>query len=135
LGSVFLVKFAIDQNYLGPAVRDSLTFLFGVILVFGGEWLRRRPLQREIAAIRTNYVPLALTASGLIAAFASIYAARTLHGLLGPIPAFTGLALVALIAVGLSLLQGKFVALLGLLGAFVTHGAYCLPRIPLCGLS
>lgn len=120
LGSIFLVKFAIDQNYLGPAVRDSLTFLFGVILVFGGEWLRRRPLQREIAAIRTNYVPLALTASGLIAAFASIYAAHTLHGLLGPIPAFAGLAIVALIAVGLSLLQGKFVALLGLLGAFVT---------------
>jgi uncharacterized membrane protein len=127
LGSIFLVKFAIDQNYLGPAVRDSLTFVLGGVLVVGGEWLRRRPLQRAIAAIRPNYVPLALTASGLIAAFASIYAAHILHGLLGPIPAFAGLAIVALAGVGLSLLQGRFVALLGLLGAFATPALIATP--------
>ena len=82
--------------------------------------MRRRPLQRAIAAIRPNYVPLALTASGLFAAFASIYAAHVFHGLLGPLPALAGLAIVAFVAVGLSLLQGKFVALLGLLGASAT---------------
>ena len=120
LGSIFLVKFAIDQGFLGPAVRDTLTFLLGFALVIGGEWLRRRPLQRAIAAIRPNYVPLALTASGLFAAFASIYAAHVFHGLLGPLPALAGLAIVAFVAVGLSLLQGKFVALLGLLGASAT---------------
>lgn len=120
LGSVFLVKFSIDQGYLGPAVRDSLTFLLGVALIAGGEWLRRKPLQRMIAAIRPNYVPLALTASGLFATFASVYAAHVFHGLLAPFPAFAGLAIVAFAAVGLSLLQGKFVALLGLLGAAST---------------
>ncbi|MFT5181619.1 MAG: putative membrane protein, partial [Alphaproteobacteria bacterium] len=120
LGSVFLVKFSIDQGYLGPAVRDSLTFLLGVALIAGGEWLRRKPLQLMIAAIRPNYVPLALTASGLFAAFASVYAAHVFHGLLAPFPAFVGLAIVAFGAVGLSLLQGKFVALLGLLGAAST---------------
>ena len=120
LGSIFFVKFAIDQGLLGPAVRDSLTFSLGIVLVAGGEWLRRRPLQRAIAAIRPNYVPLALTASGLFAAFASIYAAHVFHGLLPPLPAFAGLAVVAFVAVGLSLLQGKFVALLGLLGAAAT---------------
>lgn len=127
LGTVFLVKFAIDQGFLGPAERDALTFLFGVVLVGGGEWLRRRPPQRAIAAIRPNYVPLALTASGVFAAFASIYAAHILHGLLGPIPAFAGLAIIALTAVGLSLLQGKFVALLGLLGAFATPALIATP--------
>ena len=127
LGSVFLVKYAIDQGYLGPAARDSLTFLLGVSLVVGGEWLRRRPLQRAIAAIGPNYVPLALTASGLFAAFASIYAAHVLHGLLAPLLAFAGLAAIALVAVGLSLLQGRFVALLGLLGAFATPALIATP--------
>ena len=32
LGSIFLVKFAIDRGFLGPAVRDSLTFLLGFAL-------------------------------------------------------------------------------------------------------
>ena len=127
LGAVFFVRFAIDQGYLGPAVRDSLTLLLGVSLVCGGEWLRQRPLQRAIASIRPNYVPLALTSSGLFAAFASIYAAHTLHHLLGPIPAFAELAAVALIGVGLSLLQGKFVAWLGLLGAFATPALVATP--------
>ncbi|NKB48625.1 MAG: DUF2339 domain-containing protein [Alphaproteobacteria bacterium] len=120
LGSVFLVRFAIEQSLLGPAMRDALTFLLGISLIGGGEWLRRKPLQLKIASIRPNYVPLALTASGLFAAFASIYAAHAFHGLVGPIPAFAGLAVVGFVAVGLSLLQGKFVALLGLLGAAVT---------------
>ena len=120
LGSVFLVKFSIEQGWLGPAVRDALTLILGVALISGGEWLRRRPLQRRIAAIRPDYVPLALTASGLFAAFASIYAAHIFHGLIGPFPAFAGLAIVAVAAIGMSLLQGKFVALLGLLGAAAT---------------
>ncbi|NNE84301.1 MAG: DUF2339 domain-containing protein [Alphaproteobacteria bacterium] len=134
LGSIFLVKFAIDQGLLGPAVRDSLTFLLGVALILGGEWLRRSPLQRQIASIRPNYVPLALTASGLFAAFASLYAAHAFHGLIGPIPAFAGLAFVAFVAVGLSLLQGKFVALLGLLGAATTPLLIATPNPSLWAL-
>ena len=120
LGGTFFVKYSIDQGWMQPAVRASLGLIFGVVLAVGGEWLRRRPLQKAIAAVRPDYVPPALTAAGVFTAFASLFAAYGLHGLIGPLPAFIALAAVALLAIGLSLLQGWFVALLGLIGAFLT---------------
>ena len=120
LAGVFLVKYAIDNALLTPAMRVVLGFLLGIALAVGGEILRRKPMQRAIAAVRPNYVPPALTASGLFVAFASVYAAYALYNLLSPLAGFIALAAIALSGVGLSLLQGRFVALMGLLGAFVT---------------
>jgi uncharacterized membrane protein len=120
LAGTFLVKFAIDNGWLGPVERVSLGFALGAILAAGGEWLRRRPLQRAIANLRPDHVPAALTASGLFVAFASLYAAYALYDLMSPPVAFAALAAVAMAAVGLALLQGRLVALLGLLGAFAT---------------
>ena len=120
LGGTFLVKYMIDQGVLSAAARVSLSFAFGAALAFGGEWLRRRPLQRAIARIRPDYVPGALTSSGLFVAFASVYSAYAFYQLIEAPVAFAALAAVALSGVGLALLQGRFVALLGLLGAFAT---------------
>ena len=64
-GGYFLVKFSIEQGLLGPAVRISLASVLGIALVAAGEWLRRRPLERALAAIRPSLVPPALTAAGL----------------------------------------------------------------------
>jgi uncharacterized membrane protein len=120
LAGVFLVKYAVDSELLTPAMRVALGLLLGLSLAAAGEVLRRKPLQRAIAAVRPNHVPPALTASGLFIAFASLYAGYALYNLIAPLVAFGGLALIALLAIGLSLLQGRFVALMGLLGAFVT---------------
>ena len=118
LAGLFFVKYVYDHGWLGPAVRDSIGFAFGVCLAFGGEWLRRRPLQRAVAALRPNYVPPALTAAGVFVAFASVYTAYAFDHLLAPLVAFVALAGIALVAFGLSLLQGWFVALLGLVGGY-----------------
>src|SRR3546814_3091397 len=80
----------------------------------------RRPLQRAIAAIGPNYLPPALTAAGVASAFGSLYAAYGLYGLLPPLAAFLLLALVAFTAFALALLHGPFLAVLALLGGFVT---------------
>jgi uncharacterized membrane protein len=120
LGSVFLVRYSIERGWLGPSVRVAFGLSFGLALMLGGEWLRRQPLQRAIAAARADFVPPALTAAGLFAAFASIYAAYDLYHLLGPLVAFLGLAAIAALGVGLALLQGPFIALLGMAGGFVT---------------
>jgi uncharacterized membrane protein len=120
LGSVFLVKYSIERGWLGPGVRVAFGLAFGLALMLGGEWLRRQPLQRAIAAVRVDFVPPALTAAGLFAAFASIYAAYGLYHLLGPLVAFLGLAAIAALGVGFALLQGPFIALLGMVGGFLT---------------
>jgi len=120
LGSVFLVKYSIERGWLGPAVRVTLGFVFGVVLLLAGEWLRQRPLQRAIAAIRPNYVPPAITSAGLFSAFASTFAAFQLYQLIGAPTAFLTMAALAALGIGLSILQGGMVALLGLLGGFVT---------------
>jgi uncharacterized membrane protein len=134
LAGTFLVKYTIDEGYLGPAARCILGFLLGTTLAVAGEWLRRRPLQRAIAAVRPDYVAPALTASGLFVAFTSVYAAYALYSLLSPLAALLALAAIALIAVGLSLLQGMFVALLGVLGGFVTPALIVTPNPSAWGL-
>ena len=120
LGGAFLVKVSIDRGWLGPGLRVTAGFLFGLACVGAGEWLRRRPLQKAIASLRPDYVPPALAGAGLFVAFASLYAAYGLYGFLGPLAAFLGLAAVALGGIALSLLQGPVIALIGLLGGFAT---------------
>lgn len=128
LAATFLVKHAIDEGWLGPTARVTLGLVLGVALTCFGEWLRRKPFQRAIASVRPNHVPPALTSAGLFAAFASIYAAYALYGLIPPLIAFTGLAAIALVAIALSILQGWVVALLGLLAAFVTPALVVTPQ-------
>lgn len=120
LGGTFLVKYSIDYGWLGPTARVLLGFLIGCALVGGGDWLRRRPDQMAVAALRANYVPPALTAAGLFTGFGSVYAAFGLYDLISPLVAFVLLAALVAAAVALSILQGPFIALLGIIGGFVT---------------
>ncbi len=41
LGGVFLVRFAVEQNLLGPVARICLGLLLAIALLVAGEWLRR----------------------------------------------------------------------------------------------
>src|SRR3546814_18493142 len=70
------LKYTYDHGWLalGPGARCAAGLLFGMTLAAAGEWLRRRPLQRAIAAIGPNYLPPALTAAGVAPAFGSLYA-------------------------------------------------------------
>jgi uncharacterized membrane protein len=119
LGGVFLVRSAIDAGLLGPEVRVVFGFLLGIALALGGEAMRQRWLAAPaLAALAEGFVPAAISAAGVSIAFASIFAAYALHGLLPSLVAFALLALVSLGAVALSLLQGPLIALLGLVGAY-----------------
>ncbi|MDX1400440.1 MAG: DUF2339 domain-containing protein, partial [Kiloniellales bacterium] len=120
LGGGFLVKVSIEIGLLGPALRCSLGALLGLALTLGGEVLRRQPLQIKLAEIAPNHLPPALSAAGIAILFASIYAAYGLYDLIPALVAFLALGVVAFSAVGLALLQGPFIAALGLLGGFLT---------------
>ncbi|MBY6264594.1 DUF2339 domain-containing protein [Azospirillum sp. 412522] len=120
LAAAFFIKLSVDHGWLGPSVRVALGLIAGFGLMVGGEWLRRRPSQRAVAALRPDYVPPALTAAGLFTAFASVYGGFALFDLFAPLVAFALLAALSLVGIGLSLLQGPFIAALGLLAGYVT---------------
>ncbi|MGF7172340.1 DUF2339 domain-containing protein [Azospirillum doebereinerae] len=120
LAAAFFIKLSAELGWLGPSVRIALGLLAGAGLMVGGEWLRRRPEQRFIATLKPDYVPPALTAAGLFTAFASVYGGFALFDLFAPLVAFALLAALAMVGIGLSLLQGPFIAALGLLAGFVT---------------
>lgn len=120
IAGIFLVRYIAEQGWLSPALRCAIGVVFGLALIIAGEAVRRRPLQRAIAALNPDYVPQALTAAGLVTSFGSIYLAYAFYELIPSGWSFAALAGITLAAFALSLAQGGFVALLGLAGAVVT---------------
>ncbi len=120
LGALFLVKHSIDQGYLTPAVRILLAIIMSAALLTGGEWIRRRDVLNNIAGVPGAYIPGVLTAAGIVAAFATIYATYALYHFISPLFAFLLLVLVALGALFASIIHGPTLAAMGLAGAYVT---------------
>jgi uncharacterized membrane protein len=110
LAGVFLVKYTFDQGILTEPVRVVLGVIFGLALLVAGEWLRKRAA--EIAQ--------GVSAAGIAVLFASLLAAVNLYHLIGPLTGFALMAVVTALAIVLSLRHGPFVALLGLVGGFLT---------------
>jgi uncharacterized membrane protein len=92
------------------------------IFVVAGEWLRRKPLHVTISALQPDYVPPAITAAGVATLFARVYAAYGLYDLISPAAAILLLAPVSFGSLALALLQGPFIAVLGLVAAYAVPG-------------
>lgn len=114
LGGVFMVRYSIEQGYLGPAVRVVLGVIAGLAMLGAGEFARRHPGRVPVQA---DYIPAVVTGAGFLTLFASIYSAYGLYHLIPPLAAFVLLAMVALGAIVISLLHGQVMALFGLIGA------------------
>lgn len=112
LSGVYLVKWSFDRNLLTEPVRVGMGSGFGLLLVGLSEWFGRRQAMKRIDE--------ALAAAGVAVLFASLTAAVRLYHLIDPMVGFGLLALVTGGAVVLSLRRGPFVALLGLVGGFLT---------------
>ena len=110
LAAAFLLKYSVDQGWIGPTVRVTLGALFGVALLAGGELLRRS----------SAFVAQGLTAAGIAVLFVVELAALHLYHLIGPTTGFALLALTTATAVSLALRHGVMVALVGLVGGFLT---------------
>jgi uncharacterized membrane protein len=120
LGAIFLVRYAVEQDLLGPGVRIFLGGLLAVALIAAGEWTRRKEISAGLIALPTQHIPSILTAAGTIAAYATVYAAYALYGFLSPAAAFILLGVVALATLAAALLHGPALAGLGIAGAYVT---------------
>jgi uncharacterized membrane protein len=120
LGGVFLVKYSLDMGLLGPRARLAFGIALGLALIVVSEVLRQRPRQRAIAETHKDYVPAALSAAGIAILYASVYVGYLFYDLYPPLVAFVALAAVSILAIGLALLQGPFIAALGLVGGYAT---------------
>jgi len=110
LAGAFLVKYSIDQGLIGPTARVVLGLAFGIGLLGGAEWLRSR----------SALVAQGLAASGIAVLYAALLAGTRFYGLFPELVGALGMALTTAIAVVLSRRHGPIVAILGLLGGFLT---------------
>lgn len=118
LAGVFLIRFAVEEGWLGPGARCVLAALLGVALILAGEWLARRPAPGGSAL--PDYGPPALAAGGVAALFGAAYAATAMYAFLPPPIGFAAMAGAGGLGMLLSLRRGPLVAVVGLVGAFVT---------------
>src|SRR6266545_665659 len=106
----FTVKLSFDYGWFSPTVRVVIGVLFGVILLGAGEWMRR-PSER---------IAQGLSAAGVADLYACFLAGIHLYGIIQPGVGFGLMALTTIVAVALSLRQGVMVALIGMIGGFLT---------------
>ncbi|MEO8587224.1 MAG: DUF2339 domain-containing protein [Acidobacteriota bacterium] len=112
LGAIFFLRYSIERGWLSPPIQMAIGLLAGLSILVVCELK---------AAQRYAVTATALAAAGLAILFATFYAAHARWDLLGLLPAFVALALVAALAVALSVRHDSaFIAGLGLLGGFAT---------------
>ena len=110
LAGAFLVKYSIDQGLIGPTTRVVLGLAFGAVLLGAAEWLRRR----------SAGIAQGLAAAGIAVLYAALLAGTKNYDLFPDLVGGAGMALTTATAVFLSMRHGQLVAVLGLLGGFLT---------------
>lgn len=117
LAGVFLVRYAVEEGWLGPAVRCVGLALLGAGLIGLGFRTARRPITTLRFADQT---PAALAAGGVVMLFGAAYAAGVLYALVSPMAAFILMGAASLAGLVVALRLGPLVAAIGIAGAFVT---------------
>jgi uncharacterized membrane protein len=113
LGIGFFLKYAFDQNWVGPGGRIILGYLAAVAFFGVGDVLRRRSGAAAFG--------LYLAGGGLATFYLTTYAAFELYALLSQVSAFGLMVLVTILACLLALLYDtQWLAVLGLVGGFLT---------------
>ncbi len=114
---VFLVRYAVEEGLLGPAVRCAAMALLGFALIGGGLVLARHP---ATALPTPDQAPAGLAAGGVVMLFGGAYAASVLYALVPPWIGFVLMAAASLVGLLVSLRLGQLVAAVGIVGAFAT---------------
>jgi uncharacterized membrane protein len=120
LGGIFLVRYTIEAGIFGPEVRLILAAIFGLVLVAGGEFVRRTGFRVPVEGVANAYVPSILTAAGAFTLFGTVYAAHGIYGFIGPSTAFFLLGVIGIGTILASLIHGQALAGVGIVGCYAT---------------
>lgn len=113
LAGVLLFKYSIEQGLISPAVRVIGATIVGLACIVAAQL----PRWRENYESTAN----ALAGAGVVVLYAAFWAAKALYGFIGMPVAFTLMSLVTASCCLLSIRHdSKFIALLGLVGGFLT---------------
>jgi uncharacterized membrane protein len=112
LGSGFFLKYAFDNQWIGPSARVMIGFIIGIGFIGSGELFRKRDYR---------YYAHGFSGGGIAILYLTVFAAFSFYGLIGQVPAFLFMSLVTILAVLLAAVYDALaIAILGLLGGFLT---------------
>ncbi|MBI3884519.1 MAG: DUF2339 domain-containing protein [Opitutae bacterium] len=114
LGVAFFVKYSFEHDLIPPAVRVAIGFVLGAGLIVGG---LRMPRDKYAVTSQT------LIGAGVVSLYAVTFACNSIYhfAFFGPIPTFLLMVLITATAFIIAVrLESQVVALLGLLGGFLT---------------
>ncbi|MBZ9741149.1 MULTISPECIES: DUF2339 domain-containing protein [unclassified Mesorhizobium] len=120
LGGLFLIRYTIEAGIFGPGVRLTMAAVLGLVLVAGGEFIRRTGFKVPVQGVAGAYIPAILTAAGAFILFGTVYAAHGIYGFIGPALAFTLLGAIGVATLAAALVHGQALAGIGLVGAMAT---------------
>lgn len=112
LAAAFFVKYSIDNNLISPQIRVAIGFLLGIGLLIGG--LRLSLKQYRVTA-------QTLCSTGILILYVDVFASYAFYHFIEVTAAFLLMILVTAAAFLLAVrLDARVVAILGLLGGFLT---------------
>ncbi|HKT68611.1 MAG TPA: DUF2339 domain-containing protein [Terriglobales bacterium] len=128
IGLSYFLKYAFENNWIGPAAQILIGLIAGVAVVIWSEWFRIRGYQA---------FSYSLKAVGIGALYLSLWAAFQVYSLLPMGVAFAAMVVVTAVTAGLAVLQNaEILAALALAGGFVTPVLISIGRnyeLPLFG--
>ncbi|PXA04945.1 hypothetical protein DDZ13_02985 [Coraliomargarita sinensis] len=115
MAGFYMIKYSIDEGLMTPAVRIWLTTGFGALLCVAGFVIGVKSTQ-----IANGRIGQALSGAGIACLYFAAYASVHLYSFLIAGQGFVAMLSVTVLAVVLSLKNGAPVALMGLVGGFLT---------------
>ena len=115
MAGFFMVKYSIESGLVTPLVRIWTTVAFGGLLCTAGFLMHRKTSNAG-----NHRICQALAGAGVACFYFASYAAVHLYAFLGPQTGFLAMVGVTALAVMLSLKLGAPMALLGMVGGFIT---------------
>ena len=113
VAAALFLKWAFDNEYLGPAARVGVGVVGGLLMLLAGLLLHRRQ--------DVPYLSEGLAGGGLGCLYLSLFAAHALYGLIGPATAFSSMFAVTLLGTLVAVLSGRLsTAVLAVLGGLLT---------------
>ncbi len=120
MGGLLIVRYSIEAGFFGPGVRLAMGALFALALAGGAEFLRRKELKIVVGALPSEDIPSVLAGASVASGFGVVYAAHAVYAMIGAPLAFGLLGAIGVTALVVSLIYGRGLGLLGLVGSYAT---------------